>query len=79
MTKFRVSVVLTIVTDYVTYAPNLALFGRNPLPGGIGHQPLGTTTGARLFAGLGQVGAGNARSTDRPTLAATSQEAKAWC
>src|SRR5690348_7215596 len=25
----------------------------NPLPGGIGHQPLGTTTGARYIAGLG--------------------------
>jgi len=34
----------------------------NPLPGGIGHQPAGTTTGARgAIAGLGQVGAGNAR------------------
>ena len=34
----------------------------NPLPGGIGHQPAGTTTGARgAIAGLGQVRAGNAR------------------
>jgi hypothetical protein len=48
----------------------------NPLPGGIGHQPAGTTTGARgAIAGLGQVGAGNARSTDRPNLFAASQEA----
>src|SRR5437016_12416266 len=48
----------------------------NPLPGGIGHQPAGTTTGARgAIAGLGQVGAGNARWTDRPNLFAASQEA----
>jgi hypothetical protein len=32
----------------------------NPLPGDIGHQLAGTTTGARgAIAGLGQVGAGN--------------------
>jgi len=30
MTKFRVTVTLTVVTDFVTYAPNLALFGRGP-------------------------------------------------
>ncbi len=44
----------------------------NPLPGGIGHQPAGTTTGARgAIAGLGSAGAGNTR----PAKAATSQEA----
>jgi hypothetical protein len=37
------------------------------VPGGFGHQPLGTRTGARgAFAGLGQAGAGKARQTNRP-------------
>src|ERR1700752_3459592 len=45
----------------------------NPLPGGFGHQPLGTRTGARgAFAGLGQAGAGKTRLA---TIEATSQEA----
>jgi hypothetical protein len=44
----------------------------NPLPGGFGHQPLGTMTGARgAIAGLGSAGAGNTRLAN----AATSQEA----
>ena len=48
----------------------------NPLPGGFGHQPLGTTTGVRVARWtLGQAGVGNAHSTDRPNLFATSQEA----
>jgi hypothetical protein len=48
----------------------------NPLPGGFGHQPLGTMTGVRGARWTqGQAGVGNAHSTDRPTLFATSQEA----
>jgi hypothetical protein len=65
MTKFHVTVVLTIVPVSVTYSLEPRPIGRaaagrpyargecgarartcNP-PGGIGHQPLGTTTGAR--------------------------------
>jgi hypothetical protein len=42
----------------------------NPLPGGIGHQPAGTMTGARgAIAGLGQVRAGNARNQLRKVFA----------
>jgi hypothetical protein len=48
----------------------------NPLPGGFGHQPLGTMTGVRGARWTqGQAGVGNAHSTDRPNLFATSQEA----
>jgi hypothetical protein len=37
----------------------------NPLPGGFGHQSSSTTTRVRgAFAGLGQIGAGNTRSTE---------------
>jgi hypothetical protein len=39
----------------------------NPLPGGFGHQPLGTMTGVRGARWTqGQAGVGNAHSTDRP-------------
>ena len=49
----------------------------NPRSGGFGHHLSGTMTGARgAFAGLGQAGAGNARSKGcAKRVSATSQEA----